>query len=111
MPAAGRGDPEREFLRVEVTGVLRHGIDDVAREPDRDRPLQRDLDRDPGLDRRPRPVAPFEVADLRLAEPHPLTQFRLGETTAPSCRLRVAAEVRGDRLRFSCSCQRPLVVA
>jgi hypothetical protein len=84
-----------------VPGVAKLRIDDVAAEPDRDRPIERHPDGDPRLDRRPPARPGLERADLRLAQPDPIGELALQQPAPATGRAQLAAQVRGDRVRLA----------
>jgi hypothetical protein len=108
-PPARSCKSDHEFLGCEVARVLER-VNHVAAEADRERPPERDSDRDPCLHGRPAAETTLEVADLRLAESHHLAQPGLRQASSPSRRSRLTPEVRGDRpglANAGDACRRP----
>src|SRR4051794_31994188 len=100
VPSGGGGDPEDELLCGKVGAVAQH-FRQIAAEPDCDRPIEGDTDRDPSLDGRCGSVSPLEMTDLGLAQADPSTKRRLREMAARSRTSRFASERRRDGCSFA----------
>jgi hypothetical protein len=100
-PVQPFGEPKAEFLRYEMACVARPRICDVAVEADRQRPVERNADRNPRCNRHALPVTSLEVTDLRLAQTDPPPEHSLRKSSSVSSRPRIFSQRRGDRLRFS----------
>jgi len=83
-PVQPFGEPKAEFLRYEMACVARPRICDVAVEADRQRPVERNADRNPRCNRHALPVTSLEVTDLRLAQTDPPPEHSLRKSSSVS---------------------------
>jgi len=95
-PAQSTSEPEEELLAGEVTGVRRLRRFDLAGEAHRERPPQRDRERDPRSERKGAAIAPFDLADARPLEADSGTELLLGHLPPPAGRPDLIAKGPGE---------------